>query len=124
YWSIEADLAKLTGAQEAFRARLAGYVDKNRVLELGSESETTSLVERLQSSGYVVNDVRKRQQARRPAPPFITSTMQQEASRRLGFSAKRTMAVAQQLYEGRAVTGEGEVGLITYMRTDSTAMAE
>ena len=123
YWTIEADLAKLAGGDQ-FRARLAGYVEKNRTLELGDKESTDALVARLQSAGYAVTDVRKRQQARRPAPPFITSTLQQEASRRLGFSAKRTMAVAQQLYEGRTVSGEGDVGLITYMRTDSTAMAD
>ena len=67
--------------------------------------------------------VKTRPQVRRPAAPFITSTLQQEASRRLGFTAKRTMAVAQQLYEGIALGGEGEVGLITYMRTDSTNVA-
>jgi DNA topoisomerase-1 len=123
YWTIEADLAKLAGGDQ-FRARLAGYVEKNRALELGDKEATDALVARLQSAGYAVTDVRKRQQARRPSPPFITSTLQQEASRRLGFSAKRTMAVAQQLYEGRTVSGEGDVGLITYMRTDSTAMAD
>jgi DNA topoisomerase I len=124
YWTIEADLAKVTGAQEAFRARLAGYVAKGQTLELGSEEATTALTTRLQTAGYAVSDVRKRQQARKPSPPFTTSTLQQEASRRLGFSAKRTMTVAQQLYEGRKIAGRGEIGLITYMRTDSTAMAD
>jgi DNA topoisomerase-1 len=124
YWTIDAELARDAGAQEPFRARLIGYVEKDRTLELDSEAAANALVARLETARFVVTDVRKRQQARRPAPPFTTSTLQQEASRRLGFSAKRTMTVAQQLYEGRPIAGEGEVGLITYMRTDSTAMAE
>ncbi|HZQ39004.1 MAG TPA: type I DNA topoisomerase [Dehalococcoidia bacterium] len=125
YWTIEADLAQQREAAEPFRARLQGYAEKKRgELELASEEQTGALVERLRGAAYAVSDVRKRQQARRPAPPFTTSTLQQEASRRLGFTAKRTMTVAQQLYEGRSLGAEGEVGLITYMRTDSTAMAD
>ncbi|NBT93725.1 MAG: hypothetical protein EBT47_01650, partial [Chloroflexi bacterium] len=73
---------------------------------------------------YAVSDVRKREQLRNPSAPFITSTMQQEAGRRLGFTAKRTMTVAQQLYEGLEVPGEGTIGLITYMRTDSPQVAQ
>lgn len=124
YWTIEVELTPQGRPRERFRARLQGYVDKDRSVQLDSETVTSALAERLRIAAYAVTDVRKRQQARKPSPPFITSTLQQEASRRLGFSAKRTMTVAQQLYEGRAVAGEGEVGLITYMRTDSTAMAE
>ena len=124
YWSVEAELAKQIGVTDAFRSRLQGYVDKKRDLELGNEQQTAAVLEQLRTATYGVAEVRKRPQARRPAPPFTTSTLQQEASRRLGFSAKRTMTVAQQLYEGKSIGAEGEVGLITYMRTDSTAMAD
>ena len=75
-------------------------------------------------AAYVVGDVQARATQRKPTPPFTTSTLQQEASRQLGFTARRTMAVAQQLYEGIDVGDEGSVGLITYMRTDSTNIAE
>ncbi len=124
YWTIEADLAKQAGEQETFRARLQGYAGKKRELALGNQEQTDAVVTVLHGAKYSVSDVRERQQARRPAPPFTTSTLQQEASRRLGFTAKRTMTVAQQLYEGKNIGAEGEVGLITYMRTDSTFMSE
>src|SRR5579884_346878 len=128
YWTIEADLAKRDGTRdgepETFRARLQGYAGRKRELALGNEEQTQALLALLRDASYAVADVRQRSQTRRPAPPFTTSTLQQEASRRLGFTAKRTMTVAQQLYEGKNLGAEGEVGLITYMRTDSTAMAE
>jgi DNA topoisomerase-1 len=124
YWTIEAELTRQAGEPEPFRARLQGYAGKKRDLELGGEERTNAVLALLRTAAYKVEDVRQRQQARRPAPPFTTSTLQQEASRRLGFTAKRTMTVAQQLYEGRAVGAEGDVGLITYMRTDSTFMAD
>ena len=124
YWSIEADLSRLFGAEEAFRAHLQGYATGKRKLELHSEPETQSLVGQLQGAGYQVAEIRKSSQVRRPSPPFITSTLQQEASRRLGFQPKRTMALAQQLYEGRPLGSSGDVGLITYMRTDSTNLSE
>ncbi len=124
YWTVEAEVAQRKNEPDPFRARLQGYVDKKREFELTNEEQTSSLVERLRDASYAVVEVRKRPQSRRPAAPFTTSTLQQEASRRLGFTAKRTMAVAQQLYEGKSVGAEGEVGLITYMRTDSTFMSE
>ena len=77
----------------------------------------------LEGAEYAVDAVRKRQTRSRPAPPFITSTLQQEASRKLRFTARRAMRVAQQLYEGLNIGSEGSVGLITYMRTDSTNVA-
>ncbi|HEU4759124.1 MAG TPA: type I DNA topoisomerase [Dehalococcoidia bacterium] len=122
YWTIEAALAK-EGAPPAFRAKLAGYVAKRHKLEIPNETEAQRVVALLKASAFQVGAVQQKRQARRPAAPFITSTLQQEASRRLGFSAKRTMAVAQQLYEGLALGAKGEVGLITYMRTDSTSVA-
>jgi len=121
YWTIDADLAKeQDAARQLFRARLAGYTsDKKRKLEIESEIEAERLTALLKSAAYRVLGVQRKNVSRRPAPPFITSTLQQEASRRLGFSARRTMVVAQQLYEGL-----GDVGLITYMRTDSTQVAQ
>jgi len=134
YWTIDAQLAKgrdgateqaVAAARQGFRARLVGYVgDKKGKLEIGSQIEAERLIALLKAAAYRVLTVQQKVQSRRPAPPFITSTLQQEASRRLGFSAKRTMAVAQQLYEGLSLGPEGEVGLITYMRTDSTQVAE
>jgi len=125
YWTIDAELAKeQDGAEPAFRARLAGYAaDRKRKLEIESQIDSERLVALLKASAYRVLSVQQKVQARRPAAPFITSTLQQEASRRLGFSAKRTMAVAQQLYEGLQTGSQGGVGLITYMRTDSTQVA-
>ncbi|MEO8457213.1 MAG: type I DNA topoisomerase [Chloroflexota bacterium] len=123
YWTIEAELEKAL-ATPTFRAKLAGYVGKKDKLEVTSGEQSAALVTDLRQSAYSVLTVQTRPQIRRPTAPFITSTLQQEASRRLGFTAKRTMAVAQQLYEGVALGGGGEIGLITYMRTDSTNIAE
>ncbi|HEY8768559.1 MAG TPA: type I DNA topoisomerase [Dehalococcoidia bacterium] len=122
YWTIEAELEK-ERATPTFRAKLAGYAGKKDKLEITSGDQSERLVNDLRASTYKVLSVQTRPQVRRPAAPFITSTLQQEASRRLGFTAKRTMAVAQQLYEGIKLGGRGEVGLITYMRTDSTNIA-
>ncbi len=134
YWTIDAQLAKAqdgdtkqveAAGSQGFRARLVGHVgDKKGKLEIGSQIDAERLIALLKASAYGVLTVQQKVQSRRPAPPFITSTLQQEASRRLGFSAKRTMAVAQQLYEGLSLSSKGEVGLITYMRTDSTQVAE
>jgi DNA topoisomerase-1 len=116
FWSIEAELLQ-PDKPPAFRASLA-KID-GETPELGSEGEVQPVVEDMRTASYRVSKVRRGSRLRRPAPPFTTSTLQQEASRRLGFSARKTMVVAQQLYEGIEV-GQGEpVGLITYMRTDS-----
>ncbi len=123
YWTVEAEVEK-EGVPPRFRAKLAGYVGRKQKLEIPSETGAQRLVALLRPAAYRVLTAQKKKQARRPQPPFITSTLQQEASRRLGFSTKRTMAVAQQLYEGLALGAKGEVGLITYMRTDSTQVAE
>jgi DNA topoisomerase-1 len=123
YWTIEAELSKADDPQ-SFRAKLTGLVGKRKKLEIASQQEADRLVHLLQPAAYRVATVQKKKQARRPSPPFITSTLQQEAGRRLGFTAQRTMRIAQQLYEGLAIGGEGEVGLITYMRTDSTQVAD
>ncbi|MFH1003705.1 MAG: type I DNA topoisomerase, partial [Chloroflexota bacterium] len=122
YWSIEAELAKAAAADGTFRAALVGYASGGK-LELHRQAETEELVKELESAVYKVLKVKTKPLTRQPAPPFITSTLQQEAWRQLRFTAKQTMAVAQQLYEGLPVGEEGSVGLITYMRTDSTRVA-
>ena len=133
YWSIEADLAKKAGdslvraADGQFRARLTHIrgeaVGVDQAHPLKSEADTHSIVIELEKSTYVVDEVKKGERRRRPAAPFTTSTLQQEASRRLGFGARKTMSIAQQLYEGIDI-GEGTVGLITYMRTDSANVSK
>ena len=122
YWVIEAELEK-TGAPPPFKAKLVGYAAKRGKLEVRDEEQAQGIAAALRAASYHVRSIETKAQPRRPPPPFITSTLQQEASRRLGFATKRTMAVAQQLYEGVALGDEGEVGLITYMRTDSTHVA-
>jgi DNA topoisomerase-1 len=117
YWTIAVELSKLDD-ERAFRARLVRYLGLEP--DLKNEEQVRPLVAELEDALYVVVNVKKGERRRRPAAPFTTSTMQQEASRRLGFTARRTMAVAQQLYEGLPLGEEGSVGLITYMRTDST----
>ncbi len=121
YWTVDARLSKTAG-DESLTARLTGAVGNRRKLEIGSTAETDRLLALLRPARFSVASIRKKEQRQRPQPPFTTSSLQQEASRRLGFTAKRTMAVAQQLYEGISVSGN-RVGLITYMRTDSTNIA-
>lgn len=121
YWTIEALLAR---GDDTFLARLVGYLGRREKLEIPNETEAQRLVALLRSSRYRVDAVDRKRQSRRPPPPFITSTLQQEAARRLGFSAQKTMVIAQQLYEGVRLGDQGEVGLITYMRTDSTHLSE
>ena len=119
YWSIDASLSKSEG--ELFKARLLQIGGEKA--EIPNELESIKLVAALSKASYVVKLVKKREQRRKPAPPFTTSTLQQECARRLRFSVKRTDMVAQQLYEG--IEMEGEVrGLITYMRTDSTRVSD
>jgi DNA topoisomerase-1 len=125
YWSIEAELGKQTAKRakkDIFRADLVQV--RGEKFECHAGDLARQLKSDLERSTYAVAEVRKKEQQRNPAPPFITSTLQQEASRKIGFTAKRTMAVAQGLYEGLEVGEEGNVGLITYMRTDSTNIAE
>ena len=118
YWSVEAFLSR--ESQGSFWARLlAKDGDK---LDIANQEEADRIAAELAAQDIAVKEVRQRDQARRPAPPFTTSTLQQECARRMRFSVKRTMAVAQQLYEGIEVEGETR-GLITYMRTDSVRVA-
>ena len=122
YWSIQAELAKREARRRTFLAKL--HRIRGEEVNLKDEPATRAVVEELERSVYVVTSVKEGQRRRQPSPPFTTSTMQQEASRRLGFTATRTMRIAQQLYEGIDLDGSGPVGLITYMRTDSTNVAE
>jgi len=123
YWTIEAELAKKIVAEViAFRARLVGLTDGTK-LDIHSQEEATEIKEELEQASYKVIKVSTKKVTRQPAPPFITSTLQQEAWRKLHLTAKQTMAVAQELYEGLPIGDEGSVGLITYMRTDSTRVA-
>ena len=92
-------------------------------LEIHSQEEANGIKNELEEAAYSISGIKKKKATRQPAPPFITSTVQQEAWRRLRFSARQTMATAQQLYEGLSIGDEGSVGLITYMRTDSTRVA-
>jgi DNA topoisomerase-1 len=121
YWSLEAELAGQGEERRSFIARLHRL--RGEKVELENRTETMAIVDALESALWMVTRVKRGTRRRRPSPPYTTSTMQQEASRRLGFTARRTMAVAQQLYQGITIGGEGEVGLITYMRTDSVNVA-
>jgi DNA topoisomerase-1 len=126
YWTIEAELSKFARDSKppSFRAKLAGIKGKGEKLKLDSAEDAEPIVQQLKKATYFVTQIKKKRLSRQPAPPFITSTLQQEAWRKLHFTADRTMAVAQQLYEGLPLGPEGEVGLITYMRTDSTRVAD
>ena len=119
YWNIYAELSK---NKEKFVARFYGK-DGNK-LELHKKEEVDEIIKNIENGKYIVTDIKKGEKKRTPAPPFTTSTMQQEASRKLGFPIRKTMQVAQGLYEGVKVEEKGTVGLITYMRTDSTRISE
>ena len=121
YWSIDAKFTA-PSTRKVFDAALVA-VDSEK-LEIPNQAEADDLLARLENAEYTVKSVKKRVTKKQPAPPFITSTLQQEASRKLSFSAKRTMKAAQELYEGVDVQGVGAVGLITYMRTDSLRISD
>ncbi|MFL5737155.1 MAG: type I DNA topoisomerase [Actinomycetota bacterium] len=130
YWTVD---VRLTPEQDEtpFLARLiqigddklAASPDK-KGLVLGAEGDAATHADHLRGASYKVAEVREKEVKRTPAPPFTTSTLQQEAARKLGFSSRKTMVLAQQLYEGVTLPGEGQTGLITYMRTDSVNIAE
>ncbi|MDR3313603.1 MAG: type I DNA topoisomerase [Oscillospiraceae bacterium] len=120
YWSLEAKL--LGDAHKPVKASFVG--DQSAKIELKTKEQTDGILARLQNAQYWVGSIKKGKRSKNPAPPFNTSTLQQEASRRLGFQAQRTMRVAQELYEGVEVPGLGTTGLITYMRTDSLRISE
>jgi DNA topoisomerase-1 len=130
YWSVDVRLAP-DGDEHAFLARvvhvpdgrLASAPDKKGIV-LSAQADAAGHVERLGRASYRVTKVERKERKRSPAPPFTTSTLQQEAARKLGFGARKTMTIAQRLYEGVDLPGEGTVGLITYMRTDSVNLAD
>ena len=121
YWTID---AKLLSANKSFSARLFGLTNGKKLDSIGDEQTASGIVESLKSEVFKVTDVKRGVRTRQPAPPFTTSTLQQEASRKLNFTGQRTMSVAQKLYEGIDVAGFGTTGLITYMRTDSLRISE
>ena len=121
YWNIYAHL-KDPKSRKTFQAKF--YGKDNKKVDIHSEKEVNEILEKIENAKYIVEEVKKGEKKRTPAPPFTTSTMQQEASRKLGFAIKKTMSVAQGLYEGVKIPEKGTVGLITYMRTDSTRISE
>ena len=121
YWNIYVKLLD-EKSKKVFEAKFFGKDKKKQ--EIHSQEEVDEILSNIKNAKYIVEEVKKGQKKRTPAPPFTTSTMQQEASRKLGFTLKKTMSVAQGLYEGVKIPEKGTVGLITYMRTDSTRISE
>ena len=121
YWSIDAKLTAKS-SRKIFSAHLVEVNGKK--IELQTGDEANAIVDSLKDAAFTVSSVKKRVSTRQPAPPFITSTLQQEASRRMGFQSRRTMKTAQELYEGVELPTMGAVGLITYMRTDSLRVSD
>lgn len=121
YWNIYANL-KDKASKKTFQAKFFGK--DNKKIEIHSQDEVDIILENIKDGKFIVQDIKKSEKKKNPAPPFTTSTMQQEASRKLNFTLKRTMSVAQGLYEGVSVPEKGTVGLITYMRTDSTRISD
>ncbi len=121
YWTID---AKLTAGRKSFAAKLCGDKNGNKFDSVENGPIAEGIVDSLKNSEYSVSEIKKGKRNRQPAPPFITSTLQQEASRKLGFTGQKTMRIAQQLYEGMEIPGVGATGLITYMRTDSLRISE
>ena len=121
YWSVD---AKLLAGTKSFKAALYGFADGKKIDVIPNAEEADKIVSELSGAEYIVSALKKGTRKKQPAPPFITSTLQQEASRKLGFTGQRTMRIAQQLYEGVDVPGAGTTGLITYMRTDSLRISE
>jgi len=120
YWTIDAVLEK-KGGKGSFSAKFYGKDGKK--VELKNEDDVKNILENIKDKPFVVQKIKKGEKKKSPAPPFITSTMQQEAARKLGFTTKKTMIVAQQLYEGIEIKGVGALGLVTYIRTDSTRVS-
>ena len=118
YWNITANLK----GKKSFDAKF--YGKDNKKIDLHSQADVDKVLKEIENGEYIVKDIKRAEKKKNPAPPFTTSTMQQEASRKLNFTLKRTMSVAQTLYEGVKVPDKGTVGLITYMRTDSTRISD
>lgn len=121
YWSIDAKLIP-QGSRKVFAA--AFYGDADGKIKITNQQQADEILQKLEDAEFKVAKVKKGSRKKSPAPPFITSTLQQEASRKLGFQARRTMKAAQELYEGVEIEGMGAIGLITYMRTDSLRISE
>lgn len=121
YWSID---AKLGAGRKNFSSKLFGFKNGEKIELIPNEEEALKIVNALDDASYIVSNIKKGKRNRQPAPPFITSTLQQEASRKLGYTGQKTMRIAQQLYEGVEIAGIGVTGLITYMRTDSLRISE
>ncbi|WIV10850.1 type I DNA topoisomerase [Proteiniborus sp. MB09-C3] len=123
YWSLDAILLK---NKNKIKAGFYGEIKDNKELkiELNTKEQVDEVISAVKNKGFIVQDVKKGKKSRNPNPPFTTSSLQQEASKRIGFSTKKTMMIAQQLYEGVDIKGEGTVGLISYIRTDSTRISE
>ena len=122
YWNIDAALYPQSNSKNGFTARLAATADGKK-LTVTNKEQADTIVAALDGKSYTISKLEKGKRRRQPAPPFLTSTLQQDASRAFGFSATRTMRAAQTLYEGMDIAGHGTVGLITYMRTDSLRIA-
>ena len=120
YWSLDVNLSRI-GKSGSF---VAHYHGEEKKRELENEAQVQAVIDDITGKEFTVTNVKKAEKKRSAAPPFTTSTLQQEASRKLGFTPKRTMALAQQLYEGVDIAGEGTTGLITYMRTDSLRLSD
>ncbi len=121
YWSLEADLHRTAPNRGEFKAQ---FYSRGKEKELKNREAVDAVTELVSGTPFTVSDVKRQDKNRSPAPPFITSTLQQEASRKLNMTPQRTMSIASQLYEGIDIAGEGTVGLITYMRTDSLRLSE
>ncbi len=121
FWSVDAKLAK---SRKTFFSKLYGYANGEKIEKIENGDKAHAIVDSLSNAEYTVSEIKKGKRNRQPAPPFITSTLQQEASRKLGFTGQRTMRIAQQLYEGVEIAGTGVTGLITYMRTDSLRISQ
>lgn len=122
YWSLDVTLDRIPPLEGRFQAHYHGEGKKK--VELANEEQVNSILDDLKENPFVVTGIRRTEKKRQPAPPFTTSTLQQEASRKLNMTPRRTMSIAQQLYEGIDIAGEGAVGLITYMRTDSLRLSD
>lgn len=121
YWSVDA-VFESVNSKKAFKSTLVSV--KGKKIDIPDAKSANEILESLKGAEYTVKAVRKKVVKKQPSPPFITSTLQQEASRRLGFASRRTMKIAQELYEGVDIQGMGAVGLITYMRTDSLRLSD
>ena len=121
YWTLEVTLDRVAPNLGSFKTQFYG---REKKMELKSKEQVDEVLDAIRTSPFSVSKIKRQDKTRSPAPPFITSTLQQEASRKLNMSPRRTMSIAQQLYEGVDIAGEGTVGLITYMRTDSLRLSD